>query len=86
MKKIILATAALTLFAGSAFADVVNSNGERKYDAASLMQAGEIVVGPQANSGVDFTATASTGFAADEGFVLNSDGERKYDAASQLQR
>jgi opacity protein-like surface antigen len=86
MKKIILATAAFTLLTGSAFADVVNANGERKYDAASLMQAGKLVT-PLFSKGVDYTPTASIGGgSSDEGFVLNSNGERKYDAASQLQK
>jgi hypothetical protein len=78
MKKIILATAALTLFAGSAFADAVNSNGDRKYDAASLIQAGEYIVQPQ--TGIDTTATAAIDGASDE-IKLNSKGERRYDSA-----
>lgn len=77
MKKLILATAALAALATGASAEVLNSNGDQKYDAASTIL----------QQGVDFTPTASIGGAPVAAtpapdYVLNSDGERKYDAAS----
>lgn len=81
MKKIILATAAVALTAGAAFAQPLNSNGERKSDYASILQAGGTT---QAQGLIDYTATASIGDAAKRVLFVNNNGERKSDLASIL--
>jgi hypothetical protein len=76
MKKLLVAAALALATATSAFAFETNSNGDPKYDAASLIQ----------NGAIDFSVTASkslpfaTSVAPD--FAVNSNGEQKYYATS----
>ena len=61
MKKIILAAAAVALTAGAAYAQPLNSNGERKSDYASILQAGGTTQAQGQQGLIDYTATASIG-------------------------
>lgn len=78
MKTIALTIAAAALTATTAFAGpVLNSNGEQKFDGASL--------GLAQSQGVyiDREPTASVEVEKDKGYVLNSRGERNYSSSAR---
>ena len=82
MKKIILAAAAVALTAGAAYAQPLNSNGERKSDYASILQAGGTTQAQGQQGLIDYTATASIGGDAQRVRFVDNNGERKSDYAS----